>query len=625
MAVTFSADGWDGLQFGRNDAFPIGSYDIFRFWIHGGTTGGQKIQVSLSDGTTKLTKDITPSAGTWIQVNMSTAGLSQVTKIAWFNNTDGAQATFYVDDAAFIATGAPTATPSKTPTPSAGPALSVDVSSGRHTISPYIYGINFAKEALASDIDLPVRRWGGNSTTRYNWQTNIQNTGSDWYFENVPADVSADQFIDQNIRTKTDTLMTVPLIGWTPRTSSPTDHPFDCGFKVSRYGGQKYTDPYDSDCGNGIAAGGANITGNDPIDTSMAISPAWVTAWINHFKTSFGAAGSGGVAFYNLDNEPMLWNSTHRDVHPNPTTYDEMKTRTYAYAAAIKAADPNAKTLGPVVWGWCAYFYSAADGCEAGSEHAKYGDFIPWYLTQMKAYENTNGTRILDYLDIHMYPQGDGIFSDSAGNAATQALRLRSTRALWDASYIDESWINQAVNTIPRMHAWANTYYPGTKLAISEYSWGAMGDLNGALAQADVLGIFGREGLDLATLWGPPTATQPGAYAFRIYRNYDGSHSKFGETGVSAASADQARLSIYAAQRASDSAVTVVIINKTGGGLTSTLSLAGFSPSANAQVYRYSAANLNTIQHLADLSVTASGFTASYPANSITLLVIPGG
>lgn len=100
----------------------------------------------------------------------------------------------------------------------AGPALRVDVSAARHKISPYIYGINFAEEALAKELRLPVRRWGGNSTTRYNWKINMANRASDWYFENLPEtndnpssqpQVSAvNAFIDQNVRTATDSIIT---------------------------------------------------------------------------------------------------------------------------------------------------------------------------------------------------------------------------------------------------------------------------------------------------------------------------------------------------------------------------------------------------------------------------------
>jgi hypothetical protein len=152
------------------------------------------------------------------------------------------------------------------------------------------------------------------------------------------------------------------------------------------------------------------------------------------------------------------------------------------------------------------------------------------------------------------------------------------------------------------------------------------------LAQADILGIFGREGLDLATLWNYPDPdlgydnfeTQPGAYAFRLYRNYNGTGGKFGDISVSAASADQGQLALYAAQRSSDSALTLVIINKTGSTLTGNVSLAWFTPTGAAQVFRYSAANLNDIVQQANQPVSTSGFSASFPANSITLVVIPG-
>ena len=115
-----------------------------------------------------------------------------------------------------------------------------------------------------------------------------------------------------------------------------------------------------------------------------------------------------------------------------------------------------------------------------------------------------------------------------------------------------------------------------------------------------------------------------GAYVFRLYRNYDGSGSKFGDVSVSAASADQSQLAIYAAQRSSDSVLTLVIINKTGGVLTTDVSLAGFMPAGAAQVYRYSAANLNAIVQQPNQAVDNGGFSASFPANSITLLVMPG-
>ena len=58
--------------------------------------------------------------------------------------------------------------------------------------------------------------------------------------------------------------------------------------------------------------------------------------------------------------------------------------------------------------------------------------------------------------------------------------------------------------------------------------------MNGATAQADLLGIFGREGLDLATRWVVPDTGTPTYNAFKMYRNYDGQKSTFGDLGGAA-------------------------------------------------------------------------------------------
>ncbi len=367
IAVTYSG-GWSGLQLGYHGAnLDVSAYDTLRFWIHGGAMGGQTILLQMGD----LQQSITPQASTWTRVDVSLLSLGSprtVYSITWFNNTAGSQPAFYLDDIAFVDSGTPTPTVSP---PGVGPVLSVDAADGRHPISPYIYGMNYASETIAVDLHLPVRRWGGNSTSRYNWQNDTTNTGSDWYFENVPDQTgAADSFVAQDLRTGTQTLLTVPLIGWVAK-NRPSGHPYDCGFKISKYGSQQDADwQWDPDCGNGVLTNGKNITGNDPHDTSVETTPTFVSSWVNHLVALYGSAANGGVMFYDLDNEPMLWNSTHRDVHPSPTTYDEMRDRTWAYAAALKAADPAAKTLGPVVWGWCAYFYSAADGCSPGTDRA---------------------------------------------------------------------------------------------------------------------------------------------------------------------------------------------------------------------------------------------------------------
>lgn len=516
-----------------------------------------------------------------------------------------------------------------------GPNLSVNVLGQRHSISPDIYGMN-ANEISATDfvslmqnLHIPVERWGGNTASRYNWQTNSFNSGLDWYFEGNPntgknpangQPSESDEMITRDQANGAKSIITIPMIGYVSK--SRTDHL--CGFSIAKYGAQQDNNwEWAPDCGNGVRPNGSLITTNDPFDTSIAVGPAFMKSWISNMIGKFGTAANGGVKIYQLDNEPSDWYETHRDVHPGQLTYDELRNRTYDYASAIKEADPSAQTLGPSNFGWYVYDDSQVTGDKAA--HNNVG-FSEWYLQQMKLYEQQHGVRLLDYFDQHYYPAQPGVTLSGAGNASTQALRLRSTRSLWDPTYYDESWIQDAgygpIQILPKFHQWIDNNYPGTKIAITEYNWGGLESINGALAQADVLGIFGRERVDLATLWSPPTGTQPGAYAFRIYRNYDGQGSMYGDTWVQASSTDQGSLAVYAAQRSSDNAVTLVVINKTSNSLTSSLSLSNFQPLGQAKVYRYSSANLNAIVRQSDQVVSASGFQATYPANSITLVVL---
>ncbi|MEV4628054.1 glycoside hydrolase family 44 protein [Micromonospora sp. NPDC049523] len=535
-------------------------------------------------------------------------------------------------------------------TPSAGanavgPALEIDLGADRQPISPHIYGMNFADEALADELDLPVRRWGGNATTRYHYRYDTSNRASDWFFENIaeanenpdalPDGSTTDRFVEQDRRTGSDTVLTVPLIGWAPKARDGS-----CGFSVAKYGAQQRTDEWRPDCGNGLQPDGTPVTGNDPLDTSVPVGADYVRDWIGHLTSKYGTAAEGGVKFYNLDNEPDIWHSTHRDVHPLGAGSVELRDRAYEIGAAVKAADPGAATLGPVGWGWSSWDYSGLDqetcgrtGCWADPPDRAARDGLPfttWYLQQMKRYEDTHDLRVLDYFDMHFYPQASGVAFGNGSDPATNALRLRSTRALWDPSYLDESWINTQVRLVPRMRELVAANYPGTKTAITEYNWGALDHINGALTQADILGIFGREGLDLATLWAPPSADQPGAYAFRMYRNYDGAGGRFGDIAVRAGSADRDRLSVYAAERSTDGALTVMVVNKSGVEQASTVSLRGRTAS-HAQVHRYASTDPTSIVRLPDQPIlipppyagAPSGvLNHTFPADSVTLFVV---
>ena len=561
-----------------------------------------------------------------------------------------------------------------------GPALTVDAAAARHPISPDIYGINFFWDlgatgdpnlhsylAAAPDIRATARRWGGNSTSTYHWKLDVDNLDNDWFYEVLPGTLpnpaklpdgsTFNQFADQARLTGGKAIATVPVLGWLPGSRTEV-----CSYDIRKYGAQCKTDPYaqyhTAKCGNGIVydpACGTPTTldgkqpknpvyiKNDPSDAYTQTDETLQADWVRYTISRYGKSNQGGIAIWSLDNEPIWWDSTHRDIHPDPYTYDELLSLDIRYAAAIKQADPTALVSGPVGDNWASLWLSKKDivaGQAKGNYWSNPADrnahggvpLLTWYLQQMRAYEQQHGIRLLDYLDHHAYLAPSSVAFSSAGNAANQALRLQSTRVMWDPAYIvtGDYWIKDIDNNgapvapafIPRLRDLVAQNYPGTKIALTEYNWGALDDINGALAQADLLGIFGREALDAATLWGPPKPTDPGAFAFKIYRNYDGIGGAFGETSVQAGSVDQSKLAVYAALR-SGLDLTVVAINKTSDDLSSSVNLSNFSPGTSVQVWRYSAAQLGAIVPQPDVPVSGNSISTVFPANSITLMVIP--
>jgi hypothetical protein len=227
----------------------------------------------------------------------------------------------------------------------------------------------------------------------------------------------------------------------------------------------------------------------------------------------------------------------------------------------------------------------------------------------------------VDVLSVHFYPQG-GEDSDDI-STATELLRNRSTRQLWDPNYVSESWIDAPVYLIPRLQGWiASYYYAGTPVAVTEYNWGAEGYINGATTQADIYGIFGQQGLGMATRWTVPARNTPTFKAMQMYRNYDGANSTFGNTSVSAILPNPDNLSAFAALRTSDGAMTVMVISKVLSGNTSvSLNIAHFAASGSAKVYRLTSSN--TIKPLPNKAWSGGVLSDVEPAQSITLYVLP--
>ena len=421
--------------------------------------------------------------------------------------------------------------------------VSIDCKKRQHAISPLIYGLALYplweyRDDHHWDMKPAARRWGGNHTSRYNYQLGeAWNAGMDWYFRNLTytgkPGWSWETFLEVNAQHGAHTTISLPMMGWVAKDTKSS------GFPVKDFPEQEASED-SSGAGNGKNKQGKWLVPGPPTRTSIEAPPEFVAKWVKQIKEK--AAKLKTPVTYILDNEPGLWDSTHHDVHPDPVGYDELWERTRAYASAVKKADPQAIIAGPAEWGWSQYLYSQKDMKTGGPtlrpDRRMHGDvpLIPWYLKQLGDYEKKNKVRLVDILDLHFYPQADGIGIQEHGDTSIEASlrRIRSTRALWDPTYHDESWIDDKVQLIPRMKKWIADNAPGLGTSIGEWNFGAERHISGGLAVAEALGRFGQFDLTSAYYWTYPGEGSAAYWAFKAYRDYDGAGGRFQDWSLKA-------------------------------------------------------------------------------------------
>jgi len=438
--------------------------------------------------------------------------------------------------------------------------FAIDCRAAARAISPLIYGVG-GSDGSPWSLGATARRWGGNPTTRYNWQLNTWNVGNDWFFRNAGGKGPGyDGFLQENLEHGVKSALTVPMLGWVAKDAT------SYSFPVSTFGPQQATGWDLPDAGNGVSRGGKPLTPGPPTSTSVPSTPESIERWVREIREKDRKRGRS-VSEYILDNEPTLWNKTHRDVHPEPTGYDELLEKTIAYASAIRRADPDAAIAGPAEWGWLGYHHSAKDvaaGVWLHPDRRLHGNvpLIPWYLHKLREHERKTGTRLLDVLDVHFYPMAKGVGIGKRGETdpATAALRIRSTRSLWDPSYVDESWIGERMRVLPLLSQWVNENYPGLGISIGEWNFGAETHMSGGLATAEALGRYGQAGLDSAYYWTQPADRSPAFWAFRAYRNFDGDGGRFLDWSLPVQS-EGSHVSLFASRDAGRSRVVAVLLN----------------------------------------------------------------
>ena len=442
--------------------------------------------------------------------------------------------------------------------------VSIDFDAPKKTISPYIYGINDG--ANLNFVHPKSIRLGGNRMTAYNWENNLSNAGSDWYhssddymvqrvrpeYKRVPGGAALNVSRDAFLRSIPYTLLTLQMAGYVANSNGrmTKDNALDgkdwC--KVENRKNAEFT-----------------------LEPDKKDNVIYTDEYLNYLGQKIGKSDSvTGFKAYALDNEPALWNHTHPLIQREPLYAKDLIEKSVSLASTVKDFDPNAAVFGPSLFGYSAFVSLGADWTLIQSKSFyKYNWFIDFYLDQMQEAEKEYGKRLLDVLDIHYYTEAKGGCGkrkcNHYDNDECIRARINSVRSLYDPNYKERSWIQDGgakfFPLLQNLESSIDKFYPGTKLAFTEYDFGGGTDISGAIAQADFLGLLAEHEVFFASIWAFDKADYQFA-AINMFTNYDDYDGYFGDRLISSTSSDDYVVSSFVAENDTDGKLHIILTNK---------------------------------------------------------------
>ncbi len=505
--------------------------------------------------------------------------------------------------------------------------VNIDVKSNVHSISPYIYGTNESYDGATA------ARWGGNRSSSYNWENNASNGGND-------ANFTSDNFYDYTASTTPG----LPILNAVKTADSKGQY----SLVSLQAAGYVAADKNGVVMENQIAPSERWIPVSFHKEAPYSLTPdlndgvVYVDELINYMSVNLGRAGDGGISAYAIDNEPYLWNQTHARLHPEKTTPEELIEKTADLSSVIRELAPGADIFGPMFFGWTDAYQWGLSGSDWMNIYnlsrrdgypAKYSWFVDYYLDTLCRIEKSTGIRPVDAIAFHWYPETQGpktkkrIVNMDNDVSASELIaedmieaRLQAPRALWDSKYNDGSYVSiqggKAI--ISKIKKSIDLFYPGTKIAFTEFEYDAEDHWSGGLTLVDVLGIFGREDVYLACKW--DTFKKYSIAAYNLYLNYDGNNSKFGTTSVYAMQNDTAALSSFASLD-DEGNLHIISVNKTGLKQNTVFNIAN-GIYTDGVVYGFGQNSANISQYDVIDKIENSSFSYVLPAYSATHIIL---
>lgn len=580
-SISVSAGPYQALYL-HHDAFDSSLYSNLVFWIDGGSTGGQLLQVQATLNATAQTVVTLPplAANSWQQVTipLSSLGVESQPNLDgfWIQDRSGTtQPKFYVDTISITAQPAPSVV-----NVTVNAADAVRVVDARH------FGINTAvwdsmldtsvTTNLLTEMGAGALRFpGGSLADDYNWATNTTDSNTwQWatsfdMFAQVATSVGAQAFVTANYGSGTP----AEAAAWV-QESNVTNH---YGFKYWEIGNECYGS-WETD---------NNTVPHDPYTYAQRFQQYYIQMKAVDPTIKIGAVAVAGEDSYaNNTNHPVV----------NPRTGVTHNGWTPVMLATMRSLGVTPDFL-------IYHRYAQSPGDE--SDQGLLLSNSTWSTDAADLRQQLN-----DYLGAAVAPS---VELDNTENNSVSTNPGKQTTSLVNGLFLADS-ICAAMNTEFNSVVWwdlRNGQETGNNNSGTLYGWRQYGDY-GVVDSADPAG---------------PADTYPTFYVERLLQHF----ARGGDRLVSSAS-DYPLLSVCAAQR-TNGGLTLLVVNKSASNaLNANITISGATPGSTGTLYSYGIPQDNAAEtgvgsaDIATSPVTglSTTFSHSFPAYSANVIAFGG-
>jgi alpha-N-arabinofuranosidase len=552
-------------------------YTSLIFWINGGASGGQLLQVQATLNVAAQTVVTLPAlaANTWQQITipLSSLGVQNQPDLDgfWIQDRSGnTQPAFYVDTISIKAEPPPSVV-----------NVTVNAANAVRTVDPRHFAVNAA--VWDADFDTPntinlltamgaqaMRFPGGSLSDDYHWATNTTDNNTwTWatsfdMFAQVATTVGAQAFITANYGSGTP----AEAAAWV-NASNVTHH---YGFKYWEIGNECYGS-WETD---------HNTVAHDPYTYAQRFQQYYTQMKAVDPTIKIGAvAVTGEDSYANYTNHPVV----------NPVTGQTHNGWTPVMLATMKSLGVTPDFL-------IYHRYAQAPGAETDSG-----------LLTSNGTWSTDAADLRTQLNDYLGSAAAGVEIDCTENNSVYTNPGKQTTSLVNGLFLADS-ICAAMNTEFNSVVWwdlRNGQESGNNNSSSLYGWRQYGDY-GVVDSVDPAG---------------PADAYPTYYVAKLLQHL----ARGGDTLVSSTS-DCSLLSVCAAKR-TNGALTLLVVNKSASNaLKANITISGTTPGGTGTLYSYGIPQDNAAESgvgSADVASSAisglsSNFTYSFPAYSANVI-----